>query len=236
MLVVENLEVLTSSTKILNGISLSIEEGKTLVIMGPNGSGKTTLAMTIGGHPRYKVMRGKIILDGEDITSTPPEERARKGISILCQMPPALEGVKVVDLFGKLVERFKPPISIEEALEIVGLPKNFLYRDVNVGFSGGEKKRFEMAKVMLMNPKYAILDEPDSGVDVESLKFIARGISLLKERGVGMLIITHYRNVLKYIDVDEVCILFKGRIVKCGGSELISLIEEKGYRVLEVAA
>ncbi len=236
MLVVENLEVSVNDAKILDGINLKVEEGKTIVVMGPNGSGKTTLAMTIAGHPRYKVTKGRILFNGEEITRLPPEERARKGISILCQMPPSLEGVKVADLLNKLVERFNPPLSVEEALEIVGLPRSFLYREVNVGFSGGEKKRFEMAKVILMNPKFAVLDEPDSGVDVESLKFIARGINLLKERNVGMLIITHYRNILKYIDLDEVCVLFKGRIIRCGGSELISLIEEKGYKALEVAA
>ncbi len=219
---------------ILKGVNLSIPRGELHVLMGPNGAGKSTLAMTLAGHPRYLVKRGKILLYGEDITSLPPEERARKGLMVLFQTPPELEGVYVADLLRKIGEKFGRSVDVEQFLRDVNLPTDFAYRYVNKGFSGGERKRFETARILAAAPKVVVMDEPDSGVDVESVKVIADAIKKLVESGTSVLVITHYRNILKYVKPHRVHVMIDGRIVKSGDISLAEKIEQKGFKEVVV--
>jgi len=231
---VKNLRVEVDDKEILKGVKLSIPKGQVHVLMGPNGAGKSTLAMTIAGHPKYKVKEGKILLDGEDITELPPEERARRGLAVLFQIPPELEGVSVADLLNKIRDRTGCKEDVYQLLSEGNLPKEMAYRYVNKGFSGGERKRFELSRIIAMRPKIVVMDEPDSGVDLESLKVIANGIKRLQKQGAGVLVITHYRNILKYLTPDRVHIMIDGKIVRSGGPELIGVVEEKGFKgVLE---
>ncbi|UXD21477.1 iron ABC transporter ATP-binding protein [Ignicoccus pacificus DSM 13166] len=220
---------------ILKGVNLALPRGEIHVLMGPNGAGKSTLAMTIAGHPKYKVVRGKILLDGEDITNDPPEERARKGLAVLFQMPPELEGVTVAELLNKIKERSGCKEDVYDLLRESNLPSEMAYRYVNKGFSGGERKRFELSRILAMKPKIVIMDEPDSGVDIESLKVIAEGVKRLQRERAGVLVITHYRNILKYIVPNKVHIMIDGKIVKSGGVELIEIVEKKGFKEVVAA-
>ncbi|NPA85521.1 MAG: Fe-S cluster assembly ATPase SufC [Crenarchaeota archaeon] len=230
---VEGLEVIDLWVKvgdklILKGVNLKLPKGEFHALVGPNGAGKSTLAMTIAGHPAYKVVRGDILLDGESIKDLDPEERAKRGLAVLFQHPPELEGVRVAELFEKLREMYGGE-KLEDLLKLVGLPGDIAFRYVNVGFSGGERKRFDLARIIAMKPKIVIMDEPDSGVDMESVKRIAEGIKKLLDMGAGVLVITHYRNILKYITPKMVHVMIDGRIVKSGGPELLEIIEAKGF-------
>ena len=214
---------------ILKGVNLRLPKGEFHALVGPNGAGKSTLAMTIAGHPAYKVVRGDILLDGESIKDLDPEERAKRGLAVLFQHPPELEGVRVAELFEKLKELYGCKDSTENLLKLVGLPTDMAFRYVNVGFSGGERKRFDLARIIAMRPKIVIMDEPDSGVDMESVKKIAEGIKKLLDMGAGVLVITHYRNILKYIKPKLVHVMIDGRIVKSAGPEILEEIEAKGF-------
>jgi len=237
-LVVENLHVEVEGKEVLKGVNLEVNRGEVNVLMGPNGSGKTTLSLALMGHPKYKITKGRILLEGEDITGLEPHERARKGIFLAFQNPIEISGVRLSTLLALEANRvFGSSIKPEETLSVirdvakrVGLSESLLNRNVFEGFSGGEKKRTEIAQMLLLKPKIAILDEPDSGVDVDGLKIIADNISkLLQENNTGFLIITHYRRILEYVKSTKVHVMYKGKIVVSGGEELSAKIDREGY-------
>ncbi len=230
--------------RVLENINLEIKGGEITALMGPNGSGKSSLALTIMGHPSYRVVRGDILLDGESIVSLSPEERALKGIFLSFQTPPEVKGVKLSTLLQAMLNKRmgKEMLgSIDTSVyrdfvneaESIGLEERYLDREVNVGFSGGERKRVEILQALVFNPKILILDEPDSGLDIEGVKIVASKISELANKGVGILLITHYARILKYLHISRVLILVGGRIVSTGTAELAWEIEEKGYPVGE---
>jgi len=243
ILEIKDLVVAVGEKEILHGVNLNVESGKIEAILGPNGSGKTTLSMAMIGHPRYRIVSGRILLNGEDITNIPPYERARKGLFLAYQYPPEIPGVTIKELVYRLINRDRENLApiilpsmegmiirdVGEAFNNVGLSLEFLNRDVNVGFSGGERKRFEVARAFIQKPRVAIFDEPDSGVDVEALDKIAESIKALARIGVGIIIITHYRRILKRIMPDRVNIMYDGKIIARGGCELVRLVEDKGF-------
>ena len=239
MLKVEDLHVKVMDKEILRGITLSIGEGELHVVMGPNGSGKSTLALTIAGHPRYKVSSGRIIFAGRDITEMKPEERARNGIFLSFQHPVEVEGVKVLQFLQRVLKNLRGVDEVEayeiifSAVEELGFDSSILSRELNVGFSGGERKKLEMLQAYLVRPKLLILDEPDSGVDVDSLKVIAGVIAKLHSEGTSILLITHYGRILEYLNPQRVHVLKEGKLVASGGVELVKLIEEKGFAAVE---
>ncbi len=237
-----NVEAAVDSHRVLQGVTLRIERGKVLALMGPNGSGKTSLAYVIMGHPRYRLLRGKILVDGEDVSSLPPHERARKGVMLAFQEPVEVKGVKLSSLiaaayariYGGDLTRPDPRVLAEARryLSLVGLREEMLEREVNVGFSGGERKRSEVLQLLVLKPRYALLDEPDSGLDVDGVRAIAKAIEELRERGTGILLITHYARILKHLTPDRVAIMYRGRIVAEGGPELAEEVERKGYSAI----
>lgn len=242
VLEVKNLTVDVEDKRILENVSLEVRSGEIVVLMGPNGSGKSTLALTIMGHPGYTVVSGDILLDGESLLGLYPEERALKGLFLVFQTPPEVKGVRIRtflqaisnkrkgrSLTGRLGSASKEYRQITRALEAVGLGESYMDREVNVGFSGGEKKRLELAQAMVFDPKILILDEPDSGLDVEGVELVARKIRELAEEGRAVLLITHYARLLKSLDVSRVAIMTGGRIVALGDRRLAFEIEEKGY-------
>ena len=239
MLKAENLRVKVEDKEILKGINLIVDNGELHVVMGPNGSGKSTLALTIAGHPKYQVINGKIIFDGEDITNLPPEERVRRGVFLSFQHPVEVEGVKVIQFLQRVLKNLKNFDEIQayevifNAVQELGLDNSMLTRFLNVGFSGGERKKLEMLQAYLVKPRLLILDEPDSGVDVDSLKVIARIINKLHEEGTAILLITHYGRILEHLKPHRVHVIKEGRIVASGGIELVKSIEEKGFAAVE---
>ncbi|NJE76165.1 Fe-S cluster assembly ATPase SufC [Thermococcus sp. ES12] len=239
MLKVENLHVKVADREILRGIDLHLGEGELHVVMGPNGSGKSTLALTIAGHPKYEVAEGRIFFDGEDITTAKPEERARKGIFLSFQHPVEVEGVKVINFLQRALRNLRGIDEVEaydrifQAVEELGFDSSILSRELNVGFSGGERKKLEMLQAYLVKPKLLILDEPDSGVDVDSLKVIAGIIAKLHSGGTSILLITHYGRILEYLNPQRVHVLKDGKMAISGGMELVKLIEEEGFAAVE---
>ncbi len=238
LLEIKDLHVEVDGKEILKGVNLEIGKGKVHLLLGPNASGKTTLVMTILGMPNYKISKGDILFDGKSIINLSIDQRAREGIGFAFQFPPAISGVKLRDIIrlcgGK--EPWDPSKETEErfateALGNVGLPPNFRDRDLNVGFSGGEKKRSELAQIFAMKPKLMVLDEPDSGVDIDSLKLIGGRVdSFLKETGGSLLLITHHRHILQYMDSDLAHVMCDGKIVVSDYPEnILSKIEERGY-------
>jgi len=235
MLKVENLHVGVADKEILNGVDFELTSGELHVVMGPNGSGKSTLALTIAGHPKYSVTDGKILFDGVDITGAKPEERARKGIFLSFQHPVEVEGVKVINFLQRTLKNLRGMDEVEaydrifQAVEELGFDSSILSRELNVGFSGGERKKLEMLQAYLVRPRLLILDEPDSGVDVDSLKVIAGVIAKLHSEGTAILLITHYGRILEYLNPQRVHVLKDGKLAVSGGMELVKLIEEKGF-------
>ncbi|ADD08148.1 FeS assembly ATPase SufC [Aciduliprofundum boonei T469] len=238
MLQIENLEVEVENKKIINSLNLSVGGGEFHVIMGPNGSGKSTLALTLMGHPNYKITNGKIEFDGKVINDIPVDERARMGIFLTFQHPEDIDGVKIIDYLRLLLEKVK---GIEPAKALQIIPKkakevwfsaDMLSRYINVGFSGGERKRFEILQALLIKPKLLILDEPDSGVDIDSLSLISHKIRELYEQGTSILLITHYGRILEHIDpkIVRVHIMKDGHIVMSGKEELVEKIEKEGFK------
>lgn len=224
---------------ILKGVDIEVKGGEIVALMGPNGSGKSTLAFTLMGHPRYRVIDGAIFLDGESIVNLRPEERAKRGIFLAFQSPPEIKGVKVRSLLSEILEKRFGEASgkdyeavIAGALSSVGLSAEHLEREAHRGFSGGERKRLEVAQAIVLEPKILILDEPDSGLDVEGVRLLAKKISNLRDNGAGVLLITHYPRMLRHLDVDRVYVLVDGRIAASGGPELAFEVEEKGYEVI----
>jgi Fe-S cluster assembly ATP-binding protein len=227
---------------ILRGVNLTVRSGETHALMGPNGSGKSTLAYSIAGHPKYRVVRGGVRLDGEDVLSMTVDRRARAGLFLAMQYPVEVPGVSVSNFLRTAVTavRGEPPKlrswvkEVNEAMGMLGMDRAFAERNVNEGFSGGEKKRHEILQLALLHPRIAILDETDSGLDIDALRVVADGINRLREADVdgervGMLLITHYTRILRYVRPDFVHVFLGGRIVEEGGPELAERLEDEGY-------
>jgi Fe-S cluster assembly ATP-binding protein len=241
LLEIRNLHVRAGEKEILKGVDLVIEEGQIHALMGPNGSGKSTLANAIMGHPGLEVTDGQIIFRGEDVTEMDPDERARKGVFMAFQYPVSVPGVTVTKYLRTVMnahreERGEDPVplkefrkTVEAAMELTEVPREFSSRYLNEGFSGGEKKRMEILQLALQKPALAVLDETDSGLDIDALRIVAHGVNTLKGPDMGVLIITHYQRILHMVEPDFVHVLYQGRIVKEGGPELVTTLEEKGY-------
>ena len=235
---VKDLYVKIEDKEILKGISLSIDKGEVVAIMGPNGSGKSTLAYALMGHPRYEITEGKIFLNGEDITSLEADERAKKGLFLSFQYPQEISGVTVSNfLRTALNAKSKNKISVldfhkilQERMKLLNFDKSFALRYLNEGFSGGEKKKAEILQMAVLQPAIGILDETDSGLDIDSLRIVAHGVNAIKGPNMGILLITHYQRILDYVTPDKVHIVVDGRIVKSGNKELALEIEERGYK------
>jgi Fe-S cluster assembly ATP-binding protein len=238
---IRNLHVSAEDKHILKGLDLEVSRGEVHALMGPNGSGKSTLANTIMGHPALDVTDGEIVFNGDDITETDPEERSRAGLFLAFQYPVAIPGVTVAKYLRMALNahreaRGEPQISLkdfrrdtEAAMELVDIPREFSSRYVNDGFSGGEKKRLEILQLAMLRPQIAVLDETDSGLDIDALRIVAEGVNKFSGPDMGVLIITHYQRILHLVQPDFVHVMFNGRIVKQGGPELVGELEEKGY-------
>jgi Fe-S cluster assembly ATP-binding protein len=243
---VQNLHVRTEDREILHGVDLKVGRGQTHALMGPNGSGKSTLANSLMGNPNYEVTEGRVLLNGEDITEAEPDERARAGLFMAFQYPATIPGVSVANFLRMAMNaRREEPIKVKEfgqllkrSMELLHIDRKFTSRYLNEGFSGGEKKRAEILQLALLKPEFAVLDETDSGLDIDALRIVADGVNAMREPERGFLIITHYTRVLQYVRPDFVHIMLDGRIVRQGGSELADELEAKGYEWVreEVAA
>jgi len=235
MLRIENLHVSVGSKEILKGVDLNIEKGEKVFILGPNGSGKSTLALSIMGYPKYRITEGKIYFEDEDITDLPVNERVKRGIFICMQNPIEVEGVSLRSLvqlglrnLGRLnVETFEE--EIKKYSQELGLSEEFSFRDLNVNLSGGERKKSEILQLSMFKPKLVILDEFDTGLDVDSLRMASNVINSLYSKDTSFLIITHYTRILKYIEPTKVKVMNNGKIVVEGGKDLVEKIEREGY-------
>jgi len=239
---IRNLHVAAGDKQILKGVDLRVRSGEIHAMMGPNGSGKSTLANAIMGHPGLEVTEGEILFDGEEITEADPDERARAGLFMAFQYPVAIPGVTTAKYLRMVMNahreaRGEQPVSlkdfrktVEAAMELTHVPKEFSSRYINDGFSGGEKKRMEILQLALQQPRLAVLDETDSGLDIDALNTVSHGVNTVaKESGMGALIITHYQRILHLVKPEFVHIMFEGRIVKEGGPELVEQLEQRGY-------
>jgi len=245
---IKNLHVRTEDREILHGVDLTVAKGETHALMGPNGSGKSTLANTIMGNPVYEVTEGRILLDGEDLTEAGPDERARAGVFLAFQYPATIPGVSVANFLRTAINAKRDkddPIRVKdfgvllkEAMDVLKIDRAFTSRYLNEGFSGGEKKRAEILQLAMLRPQFAVLDETDSGLDIDALRIVSDGVNALRGPEMGTLIITHYTRILEYVKPDFVHIMLDGRIVREGGSELADELEAKGYDFIreEVAA
>ena len=241
MLDIKNLHAKVEDKDILKGVDLSINPGEVHAIMGPNGSGKSTLASVIAGKEEYEMTNGKIALNGNDITELDPEERAHLGVFMSFQYPVEIPGVSVTNFVKTAINETRKAKGMEdmpanemlkmirEKAELLEIDRKFLSRSLNEGFSGGEKKRNEIFQMAMLEPKLAILDETDSGLDIDALRIVANGVNKLKSEDNAVLVITHYQRLLDYIVPDKVHVLMDGKIVKTGGKELAYELEEKGY-------
>jgi len=246
MLKVKGLKVEVEGKEILKGVDLVVKPGEVVGIMGPNGSGKSTLGYSLAGHPGYRVSGGKITLDGKDLLKMRVDRRARLGLFLGWQSPVTVKGVTVEQMLRAAILHCREEVCKkgEECLTVRGfrkmlveeakrlkINKRFLSRSINEGFSGGEKKKMEILQLAVLKPRYAILDETDSGLDIDALKIVAKGINRLKKENpkMGIGLITHYQRILKYVKPDRVLVMKEGRIVKSGGKELVRRVEKEGY-------
>jgi Fe-S cluster assembly ATP-binding protein len=241
MLSIKNLHASIGDKEILKGINLEVKAGEIHAIMGPNGAGKSTLASIIAGNENYEVTGGEISLDGEDLADLAPEERAHKGVFLSFQYPVEIPGVSVTNFMRTAINETRKAQGkgemqanemlkfIREKSELLEIDRKFLSRSLNEGFSGGEKKRNEIFQMAMLEPKLAILDETDSGLDIDALRIVANGVNKLKSDKNAIVVITHYQRLLDYIVPDFVHVLYNGKIVKSGGKELAHELEEKGY-------
>jgi Fe-S cluster assembly ATP-binding protein len=238
MLKIDGLKTEIEGKEILKGIDLSINKGEIHVLMGPNGSGKSTLAQVLMGHPRYEVSSGSVEFLGKDLLDMEPDERSLVGLFLSFQYPSEVEGVSVTNylrmIYNKRHDKKLSPVKFRELLrekiKILGIEKDFMSRYLNEGFSGGEKKKMEMLQMLVLEPRLAILDEVDSGLDIDAVKVVADTANYLHDKkDTTLLVITHYTRILKYIDPDHVHVMQDGVIVSSGGSELADELEEKGY-------
>jgi Fe-S cluster assembly ATP-binding protein len=235
---IRNLHVRTEEREILRGVDLTIREGEIHALMGPNGSGKSTLANTIMGHPSYEVTEGEIIFDGENLVEAEPHERSKAGLFLAFQYPVSIPGVSVANFLRMAINAHREePIRVKEfgeqlghAVQLLDVDRAFTSRPLNDGFSGGEKKRAEILQMAMLRPQIAVLDETDSGLDIDALRTVAEGVAKLHaEQGLGALIITHYQRIFQYVTPEFVHIMMDGRIVMDGGSELVERLEREGY-------
>jgi Fe-S cluster assembly ATP-binding protein len=238
---IRNLHVRAGDKEILRGVELTVGKGEIHALMGPNGSGKSTLANAIMGHPNLEVTEGQIIFAGQDITELPTDERARLGLFMAFQYPVSVPGVTVTKYLRTVMNahrdaRGDEPIalkdfrlSVEAAMKLTNVPKEFSSRYLNEGFSGGEKKRMEILQLALQRPELAILDETDSGLDIDALRVVAGGVNAVAGPDMGVLIITHYQRILHLVEPSHVHVMYQGRIVKEGGAQLVTELEAKGY-------
>lgn len=245
MLSVTNLDVAVNGGMILNELNLEVQAGEVHAIMGPNGSGKSTFANVLAGHPGYEVTAGSVIYEGQDLLQLDPEERARQGVFLAFQYPVEIPGVSNVYLLKAAVNEIRKHRGeseldavkflklVREKLKLVDMKEEFLHRAVNEGFSGGEKKRNEIFQMAMLEPKLAILDETDSGLDIDALKVVAQGVNELRDPSRSIVMVTHYQRLLDYIVPDYVHVLAGGRVVKSGGKELALELEEHGYGWIE---
>ena len=237
MLKIENLHAEIDGTEILKGVDLEINPGEVHAIMGPNGSGKSTLANVIMGNPVYEVTEGKIIFENEEITEEPVDNRAKLGMFLAFQYPESIPGVTIVNMLKTALTNIEETeyttlelrLKVAEAMEQLGLSADFADRYLNEGFSGGERKRNEILQLAVLNPKLAVLDETDSGLDVDGLKVVGEGVSKLKTPDKGYLVVTHYQRLLEYIKPDFVHVFIDGKIIETGGIELSDKLEQEGY-------
>jgi Fe-S cluster assembly ATP-binding protein len=241
MLKIKNLKAGVEEIKILNGIDLSVNAGEVHAIMGPNGSGKSTLSAVIAGNESYEVESGSIIFEGEDLLDLDPDQRAHKGVFLSFQYPVEIPGISVSNFLKAAISEKRKQLGMDpitakellgkmkEKMELLNMRKGYLSRNMNEGFSGGEKKRNEIFQMAMLEPKLAILDETDSGLDIDALKIVANGVNKLKNKDNATIVITHYQRLLDYIIPDYVHVLHNGRIIKSGGKELALELEEKGY-------
>ena len=237
MLKIENLRVEIDGQEIVKGLDLEVGEGEIHAIMGPNGSGKSTLANVLMGHPRYEVTSGSITFRGEDVFELEPDERAKLGMFLAFQYPSEVPGVSVANFLRTAVnsvreEQLSPMDMyrlLQEKMKIMQMDPKFAERYLNEGFSGGEKKRNEILQMLMLEPKLAIMDETDSGLDIDALQVVARGVNELRAPEFSAVIITHYQRILRYIEPDRVHVMLDGRIVTSGGKDLAHELEDKGY-------
>jgi Fe-S cluster assembly ATP-binding protein len=241
MLSIRDLKVNVEGKTILNGISLELRAGEVHAIMGPNGSGKSTLAQVLAGRSQFEVAGGEVRYDGADLLALAPEERARRGLFLAFQYPVEIPGVSNIYLLKSALNAARKArgemeldamdflVLVKERMKLMEMPEEFLYRAVNEGFSGGEKKRNEVLQMTLLEPRLAILDETDSGLDIDALKVVANGVNRLRSPQRAFLVVTHYQRLLNYIVPDRVHVLVNGRIVKSGDRDLALLLEERGY-------
>lgn len=250
---IRDLYVSVEDKEILKGVSLTVERGTTHALMGPNGSGKSTLSYALMGHPKYRVMSGDILLDGQSLLGLSPDQRARLGLFLAMQYPVAVSGVTLYTFLhaavsavrgysdrarktggGRLNAHLMPMREfrreLNEKLELLNMDPAFLRRYLNEGFSGGEKKRAEILQMALLRPKYAVLDETDSGLDIDALRIVSEGINTLRDEfNMGLLVITHYQRILNYVRPDVVHVFVDGRIIKSGDARLVDMLEAEGY-------
>lgn len=236
-LVIENLHVSVENKEILKGVNLRIGKGEVHALMGPNGSGKSTLSNVIMGHPKYKITQGSIYFKGENIVEMTPDEKAKRGIFLAFQYPISIPGVRVFNFLKSMMEAVQGKTisvvdfrkSLKEKTKMLDFKNSFIKRYLNEGFSGGEKKRHEILQMALFEPKLALLDETDSGLDVTALKIVCEGINKILNPEMSTMIITHYKRMLEYVKPEYVHIIMDGKIVKSGGQELVEKIDAEGY-------
>jgi len=238
-LVIKDLHVAIDGKEILKGVNLEIKTGEFHAVMGPNGTGKSTLASAIMGHPKYEITKGSVTLDGEDVLEMEVDERAKAGLFLAMQYPSEISGVTNADFLRSAInsrreEGNEIPLmqfikKLDKNMEFLEMDLDMAQRYLNEGFSGGEKKRNEILQLMMLEPKFAILDEIDSGLDIDALKVVSKGINAMRSNDFGCLIITHYQRLLNYITPDYVHVMMNGRVVKSGGPELAQRLEAEGY-------
>jgi len=236
---IRNLSVEVEGTPIIENLSLSIPQGEVHALMGPNGSGKSTLTKVLAGHEDYHVTSGSVLLDGKEILGQEPDEISREGLFVAFQYPSEIPGVSIANFIRAAVQARLEDGSefsateyykkLYEKMDILKMDRKFTSRSVNEGFSGGEKKRCEILQMMMLEPKYAILDETDSGLDIDALRIVAEGVNLMRSKERGMLVVTHYQRLLDYIVPDVVHVMHNGKIIKTGDKELAKDLENKGY-------
>ncbi len=236
---IKNLTVEVADTNVVDGMNLSVPAGEVHAIMGPNGTGKTSLSKAIAGHPDYKITSGEVLLDGENIVGLPPDEIARKGFFLAFQYPVSIPGVSIANFIRACLNARLPegetlnPVEyykkLYEKMDELKMPRSFTSRSVNDGFSGGEKKRCDILQMLMLEPSFAILDETDSGLDIDALRIVSEGVNTARGANIGMLLITHYHRLLAYIKPDKVHVMSGGKIVLSGGAELALELEQKGY-------
>ena len=238
LLRIEDLHVEVEGREILKGLDFSVDKGSIHAIMGPNGSGKSTLAYVLMGRPGYEVTQGKILYKGQDIMGLEPDERAKEGIFLAFQYPTEVPGVSVVNFLRTAYNSIHPDdqksamqfrLYLQEKIDLLEIPSELVDRYVNQGFSGGEKKRNEILQLAVLNPELAIMDETDSGLDIDALKHVSAGVNKLAGPNIGIVLITHYQRLLNYIRPEQVHVLIGGKIVKSGGFELAEQLEAEGY-------